>query len=475
MHDVFDCLAEERDHYFSSDPHLIDLTLATGTTVDSLLAADCLAALDEVDSRLPDAASLGTGPTASLGTGPAASLGTGPTASLGTGPAASLGTGPADTASGPSDRDALPTPHNVLVDHDVAATIAAADPARVKGLREALATGILGWAGGGPPIDACLDLMSFNQAESVLERSRHTVTEAVGSEPAVYARFAGTTPSDMTSVLVRLGYVGLIPLDFAGGTGFGDEAKVILRGAGAEIESLTAKPIDATSDASFLTLGPRLGESIDGGEIATALLAHWPQQGCDSHHDLRRVASWCLALGRFWKLDDYFREGERPYHHGNGRAASPDAPEHLVRQVETGQADPLTTAATTFREQIAEESAAKLRGLTSLVAPATQTAAPSPSKPPRSIKPPRSTTPPRRLPRPSDIPAAMRSGRCWWSIRTPSDAACRSKWRGTWPNRPTTSIAFPPRGIVRWPPSMSRRAGLPSCTAWRGSHLEHRC
>ena len=37
LHDVFDCLAEERDHYFSSDPHLIDLTLTSKSTVESLL------------------------------------------------------------------------------------------------------------------------------------------------------------------------------------------------------------------------------------------------------------------------------------------------------------------------------------------------------------------------------------------------------------------------------------------------------
>jgi hypothetical protein len=320
LHDVFDCLAEERDHYFASDPHLIDLTLATGTTVDSLLALDGIA--------------------------------------------------PVGSESSPAN--VLATPQNVLIDHDVAAAIAQLDPARSETLRGGLAAGTLGWAGGGPAVDACLDLMTFGQAESVLQSSRQAVTEAVGSQPAVYARFAGTTPSDMTSVLVRLGYVGLIPLDFAGGTGFGDEAKVILRAAGAEIESLTAKPIDATSDASFLTLGPRLGESIDSGEIATALLAHWPAQACDSHRDLRRVASWSLALGKFWKLDDYFREGEHPYHHGNGRAASPDAPDYFNRQVEAGRSDPLTTVATGFRQQIAAESQARLRGLTSLVAPPRQ-------------------------------------------------------------------------------------------------------
>ena len=37
LHDVFDCVAEERDHYFSSDPHLIDLVLTSPSTLDRLL------------------------------------------------------------------------------------------------------------------------------------------------------------------------------------------------------------------------------------------------------------------------------------------------------------------------------------------------------------------------------------------------------------------------------------------------------
>src|SRR6056297_2127238 len=40
LHDVIDALSEERDHYFTSDPHLIDLTLVTASTLDSLLQND---------------------------------------------------------------------------------------------------------------------------------------------------------------------------------------------------------------------------------------------------------------------------------------------------------------------------------------------------------------------------------------------------------------------------------------------------
>ena len=37
LHDVFDALSEERDHYFSSDPHLVDLTLLTPSVLESAI------------------------------------------------------------------------------------------------------------------------------------------------------------------------------------------------------------------------------------------------------------------------------------------------------------------------------------------------------------------------------------------------------------------------------------------------------
>ena len=60
--------------------------------------------------------------------------------------------------------------------------------------------------------------MTFSQAEAVIRQAYETAEQSLGTPPSVYARFSGSTPSDMTGPLVRLGYCGLIPLDFAGGT-----------------------------------------------------------------------------------------------------------------------------------------------------------------------------------------------------------------------------------------------------------------
>lgn len=321
LHDVFDLLAQERDHYFaSSDPHLIELILATGATVNELLA-DIAAA-------------------------------------------------PPLPAGGADDPAVLPTPRNCLLDQDVCAALRALPDAQVDTLRGLIAGGQLGWAGGGPSATTCLDLLTLDQADRCIAAATEACAAALGQRPTVWARFQGGWPGDLNAGLAQLGYHGVIPIDFAAGTGYGDEAKVILETGGARLEGLTAKPIDAASDASFLTLGTRLGEAIDSGEIATALLAHWPGHHCDSFADLRRAASWSLCLGRFWQLDPYFSAGEQPYHHGTIRASGESSAQWLETLAAEGSADPLSRTANEFCAAVIAEQQALISGLASLLTPA---------------------------------------------------------------------------------------------------------
>ena len=309
LHDAFDLLAEERDHYFTSDPSLIDLTLLSPSTV----------------RRWAESLPVGDG-----------------------------------VAAGASR---LATPTNVLVDAETAAAIAALPETLRDRVRRAFAAGDFGWAGGGPAGDVCLDSETLAGASGAIRDAWRATEESLGAAPVVYARFAGSTPPDLTSTLVRLGARGMIPIDFAGGRGFGDEAKVIRQGGSDELEALTVKPTDASSDAAFLTVSSKLGEAIDGGEVATGLFAHWPGEGCDSFRDLRRAASWGLCLGRFWSLPAYFSEGERPYHHDNAATLGSDSPERLGQRVTDGIGQPLTSTAAAFRRQVIREQRDLLRGM----------------------------------------------------------------------------------------------------------------
>lgn len=331
LHDVFDCLSEERDHYFSSDPHLIDLTLLTPSVLDKSINAGWI-------DRIRHSA------------------------------------GADDEGNG-----VLGTPRNVLIDGEVAAMLSNAkdDPARDKNyqpLRDLLSDDSIGWAGGGSHDHdhqpACLDAMTIASAKHAFESGTQLAQHALGETPTVYARLSGMTPADLVPALAGLGYKGVIPIDFSAGTGFGDESKVIVSGGGSELEALTAKPIDAASDAAFLSLGAHLGESIDSGEIATALLVHWPDRVCDSFLDLCRAATWSVALGRFWTLQNYFTDGERPYHHGSLNAISNvSAAVVAERLINPEYGETLESMSQAFAELVRQETRRMSSGIAKLANP----------------------------------------------------------------------------------------------------------
>ncbi|MEO1524164.1 MAG: hypothetical protein AAFX06_01955 [Planctomycetota bacterium] len=318
LHEVFDCLAEERDHYFSSDPHLIDLTLLTPEVLERALESGWLARWT-------------------------------------------------DSLSG-NDQGLHATPKNVLLDGPVAAAVAK-DPARYDGLREALRHDEIGWAGGGPAeTTEPLDAMTMSQAERVFLAGTELATSAFGQPPTVYGRLSGSTPADLAHGLINKNYCGVMPIDFTAGAGFGDEAKVLVSTGAGEIEALTAKPIDAASDRAFLTLGAELGESIDTGEVATGLMVHWPDQVCDSYRDLCRAATWGVAMGRFWTLQGYFQDGERPYHSASLPTLAKHAPSELAKRIDD-QSESLPSLAKSFCDTIRAETDAVAAALARLANP----------------------------------------------------------------------------------------------------------
>lgn len=321
LHDCYDALAEERDHYFSSDPHLVDLTLLSKSTLPAFFSA----LQNDHDDGGDDA-----------------------------------------SGSAAASTSVLATPRNVLIDAPMASAIAASHSEGLDRLVSQLNRGNWGWAGGGLAGDVSLDAMTYSDTENAIAQAYEATATQIGLRPPVYARYSGTTPTDMTKVIASLGVDGMISVDFENGSGFGDEAKVVRNTGGVEIHALTAKPIDASGESAFLALGPRLGEAIDSGEIATGLLVHWPGYESDSYQDVRRVASWSLVLGRFWTLAEYFRSGEQPYHHDPSGAASSGADNALVSQVTGGQSNALSSMVTQTQKSIANQNQANLQAMIAL-------------------------------------------------------------------------------------------------------------
>ena len=307
MHDCFDGLAEERDHYFASDPSLIDLTLLTPSTL-----SDWMERSAKHSDETPRCDSI------------------------------------------------LATPANALVDQSVAEHVLKQPHSFQDAFRNQLASPGFGWAGGGPPAEVCFEALTIDEGERALRDALQSVSEAVGDATRVYGRLSGTTPPELLAATKASGCIGVVPIDFVGGTGFGDESKVVFSVGGTEMEALTAKPIDADDDASFLTLGTRLGQSIDAGEIATGLLVHWPGGGCQSFRDLQRACTWSIALGRFWRMQDYFESGEHPYHHGTAPKSSRN-PASLV--------DILRQSPGQLRDQVSRQHRDDLEAIACLVKP----------------------------------------------------------------------------------------------------------
>lgn len=305
LHTAFDLLAQERDHYFSSDPHLIDLTLLAGSTLGDSLRRQ----LDQ------------TGPER-------------------------LG--------------------NLLLDVDLLERLASEAPETLDQIRQRVEAGVLSFAGGAAVTS--WDYQTLAHVADSLREARGKYDTHLNAAPAAFARYAGGLPGDLAPLIAQLQYRGVIPIDFAGGTGYRDESKLIWHAGGCEMEALTAKPIDAASETDFLRLGASLGSAVDAGDVATALLVHWPGQTCDSFEDLHRAAGWGLALGKFWTLDQYFTSGEQPYHTYTSESLEATGTA-LTLAVDNGQKDPLSGPAKDFANDVINQAAGTFHAMESMVRP----------------------------------------------------------------------------------------------------------
>jgi alpha-mannosidase len=75
----------------------------------------------------------------------------------------------------------------------------------------------------------------------------------------------------------------------------------------ASIEALSITPLDAAQAESWLKLAQRIGDTIAHDHVATVLLASWPGNETEYAEDLRRCTQFGLVLGRIVTLEEYFR------------------------------------------------------------------------------------------------------------------------------------------------------------------------
>lgn len=83
-------------------------------------------------------------------------------------------------------------------------------------------------------------------------------------------------------------------------------------GEGSSIEALSALPLDVSRPETWLKLAERIGDSIAHDHVATLLLAGWPGGGCEYLEDFLHAARYGSVLGKVVTLDGYFRESREP-------------------------------------------------------------------------------------------------------------------------------------------------------------------
>lgn len=83
---------------------------------------------------------------------------------------------------------------------------------------------------------------------------------------------------------------------------------------GTAIDAIAKPPLDAAQAGTFLGFAQILGDSMDSDHVATLCFVHWPGAASVWYDDLRRCTRYGAPLGRFTTVDEYFRETYMPGH-----------------------------------------------------------------------------------------------------------------------------------------------------------------
>jgi alpha-mannosidase len=268
----FNLLAEERDRYYPVEAFILDLTLVGLTTIGASLRDELAIATAGMER-------------------------------------------PGDTtddppASATSSTTSAPRA-NFLISGEVVAAMAESEPATLEKLRSATASGQVSLMGGHFH-EGMSSLLSRESLRADLLRGLDTYQRHLGTRPKVYGRWRhGLTPA-LPGILNGLGFTGALHVPFEDGrVPEGTQFKVRWEGSdGAAIDAIARPPLNAALGETFLGLAVKMGESMDRDHVATVCLAHWPGQSSVWYEDLRRIASYCPALGKFISIDDYFAQTE---------------------------------------------------------------------------------------------------------------------------------------------------------------------
>ncbi len=257
---------------------------------------------------------------------------------------------------------------NLLLSGELLAEMANKEPATLESLQAALQAERVGLIGG-EYREQRASLLSCETLLTQLQQGLAAQEKALGRRPKVFGRQRfGLTPC-LPQILTKLGFDAALHATFeAGVVPEGSQVKVRWEGCdGTPITAIARVPLDAAKPQTFLNLGVKLGESMDMDHIATVCLAHWPGTPSPWYEDLRRIAGYCSALGRFITLEEYFRTTDYPVHQDRFSYDQYRSP-YLRQAVSGDRLDPISTVVRYWRRRAAAEAAQSLDTLAALAA-----------------------------------------------------------------------------------------------------------
>lgn len=299
----FDLLGEERDHFYSVDAFLIDITMIESSTLGEAMRAD----IDDL------------------------------------------------------------TPGNFMIRGELLDQLAERSPETMQALKAAVAAGTTGLIGGEDVELRLPLLAQESVLGILRRGRQHYVDRLDYRPKVFGRRRFGLTPSlpQILSKLEFAGALHVTLDD--GRFPQGAQIKTRWEGTdGSAIDAIAKVPLDAAKPETFLGLAQKLGESMDMDYVATICLAHWPGQASDWFEDLKRAAKYGSALGKFTTVEAYFRDTSMPGQLDRFEANQYRSP-YLKQSVIRRQADPISTIQRYWRRRFNWDALSNLRTLSHLI------------------------------------------------------------------------------------------------------------
>jgi alpha-mannosidase len=251
----------------------------------------------------------------------------------------------APTTLGESLRKQLASriPLNLVVSGETIRLMAQDQPETLKLVREALEQGRLNLIGGEEG-ELDLPLLPREAMRAEIARGLASYERHLERRPEVYGRRKYGLSAALPGILNRYGFIGALHFALDDGK-FPQSQRSKTRWEGedsAAIDAIGRVPLDANLPKTFLALSDKMGHTMDSDHVATLMFAHWPNQYCEYYDDLRRMAQYAPALGRFLTINEYFHTTDTAGTLDAFRSDDYRVP-YLQQAVIRRKADPLST------------------------------------------------------------------------------------------------------------------------------------